>query len=149
MRAVVTHRSAGGVGVMLTVEDPEYSRFDQEAIEPGRSPRHRLSGGDGADWSRLRGGGGGVLVLRIGERLDLSATELVQRAIRFIASATAPRIGVDLGATRRVFDSGLGLLLLLSERAGRLGDRICLASCAPEVRGRLSSEGIASRFRLI
>jgi len=146
MSAVVIHRSPGGVGVMLTAEDPGYSRFVQGAIESGRTPQPRFPVGDGSDRSQR---GGRVLVLSIGERLDFSVAELVQRAIRFIANATAERIVVDLGATRRVFDSGLGLLLLLSERAGRLDDRIYLANCAPEVQGRLSAEGIAYRFRLI
>jgi anti-anti-sigma regulatory factor len=89
-----------------------------------------------------------ALVLRVGERLDLSLSELVQQAIQSIATTVPERVVVDLGATRRVFDSGVALLLLLRNRAGHLKGRMYLANCAPKIFSRLARAGIASQFRM-
>lgn len=89
-----------------------------------------------------------TLVLRIGECLDLSINALVQQAIQALEASRPERVVVDLSATRKVFDSGMALLLLLRNRAGHLKDQIYLTNCAPRICSRLARAGIASRFRI-
>ena len=89
-----------------------------------------------------------TLVLRIGECLDLSINALVQQAIQALEASRPERVVVDLTATRKVFDSGMALLLLLRNRAGHLRDRIYLTNCAPRICSRLARAGIASQFRI-
>jgi anti-anti-sigma regulatory factor len=163
--AVVVHRSRAGVGVMLTSEAPGYDRFVLAALRCGRPVLQPVWAGaaasvipdkqgrplavDTAVAGELRWGKDSkALVLRVGERLDLSLSELVQQAIQSIATTVPERVVVDLGATRRVFDSGVALLLLLRNRAGHLKGRMYLANCAPKIFSRLARAGIASQFRM-
>ena len=89
-----------------------------------------------------------TLVLRIGECLDLSIKAVVQQAVQSLQANRPERVVVDLTSTRKVFDSGMALLLLLRDRAGHLRDRIYLTNCAPRICSRLTRAGIASQFRI-
>jgi anti-anti-sigma regulatory factor len=165
LSALVVHRSENGVGLMLMAEDPEYSQFFHDVLEgrraqslparAGAAASVALGGqGQAAEGKRATGGAlrwakdSATLVLRIGERLDISACVTVEQAIESIRTLSAQGLVVDLAATRKVFDSGMALLLLLRDRAKHLQNRIFLANCTPRVLDRLVRAGIASQFRI-
>jgi hypothetical protein len=55
---------------------------------------------------------------------------------------------VDMKATQKVFDSGLGLLLLLNLHASHLKKPIYLTGYTSRVRGRLARVGVLGHFRV-
>jgi anti-anti-sigma regulatory factor len=165
LSAVVAHRSAGGIGVMLTADDPDYARFCRDALDghpvapvPAVEDPAELvpSGGHGP---AVAGDGAGrcalqwvkdsaTLVLRLGERFDISDYTVVAQAVESIRILPTQQVVVDFGATREVFDSGMALLLLLREGAESVANPIALVNCTPAVRGRLTRAGIAHQFRI-
>jgi len=91
---------------------------------------------------------GTVVTIRVGKDLDLRDCnpflEAVSRAQRLAAS----RIVVDLCQTRRLFDSGLAMLMMLHDRAWYLTEKICITNCRPEIRDRLSGDVFPELFNL-
>jgi anti-anti-sigma regulatory factor len=92
------------------------------------------------------GHGGKWLWLRTGERLDICDCRRFLRAARMLRGSLLDQVVIDLGATRRVLDSGLGLLLMLHGHAGDKADRIKIVNCGPEVLARLRASGIQPLF---
>lgn len=77
------------------------------------------------------------LLIRIDKRFDISSTRQILRAIRTIRSNSLEKVVIDLNATQHLHDSGMALLLLMHQQAGRLRGRIYLINCCPEIRDRL------------
>jgi len=86
--------------------------------------------------------------LRIGERLDLTATRRFLRAADLIRSRAVDQVVIDLGKTRQVFDSGLAVLLMLCQQAGEGVQGIVLVNCRPALLQRLEQAGIRSRLHI-
>jgi anti-anti-sigma factor len=90
-----------------------------------------------------------VITIRVDEQLDFSAHRAFSHACEELAAYPDTRkIIIDLSRTRRVFDSGLAMLLMLRDRAGRLKGRIMLANCGPEIRERLSTSKFGAQFHI-
>lgn len=87
-----------------------------------------------------------TLILRLGQRFDISALGLINRILRSPHTTSIGQIVLDLRATTMLFDSGLALLLMLHARAGPLRERIHLINCRPAVRRRLDESGVGALF---
>jgi anti-anti-sigma regulatory factor len=162
MGGQVAYQSSEGVGIALADPSPEYCRIVRAALGRRESSVESVGGGaPGSPTVANRGHAIEIIEIRaataqfpaamalrlqVGEQLDVSACPQIYEARRILSSAVLDRIVVDLAATRRVLDSGLALLLVLRERAGRLRDHIYLANCRPEVRSRLTGAGLESQF---
>jgi anti-anti-sigma regulatory factor len=82
---------------------------------------------------------GEVILIRAGERLDLSAYDGFDEAAAMARNHPASEaIVVDLSGTRELFDSGRAMLLALRDRAGRLKSRIYLTNAVPKIKHKLS-----------
>jgi anti-anti-sigma factor len=90
-----------------------------------------------------------VITIRVDEQLDFSAHRAFSHACEELAAYPDTRkIIIDLSKTRRVFDSGLAMLLMLRDRAGRLKGRIMLANCGPEIREQLATGKFGAQFHI-
>ena len=90
-----------------------------------------------------------VITIRVDEQLDFSAHRAFSHACEELAAyPDTRRIIIDLSKTQRVFDSGLAMLLMLRDRAGRLKGRIMLANCGPEIRERLATGKFGAQFHI-
>jgi anti-anti-sigma regulatory factor len=82
---------------------------------------------------------GDVILVSVGERLDLSAYGGFGEAVALVKdNPSSEAIVVDLHSTRQLFDSGKAMLLTLREHAGRLRNRIYLTNAVPEIKRKLS-----------
>ncbi|MEA3278569.1 MAG: STAS domain-containing protein [Pseudomonadota bacterium] len=90
-----------------------------------------------------------VIYVRMGERLDCSMVNLFVEACRLAKLGENREIRVDLGRTRRVFFSGLALLLMLCQRAGRLEGHIKLVNCSPDIEEQLSACSLSPKFQIL
>lgn|GEM_PF-3977582 len=140
---VVRIRGHNGFGHQLHGGIAEGQEF--RSFAPFRMGRSSTAApGDGsAPTSRS---GNRTLVLRLGQRLDISALGLMNRILRSPHSTSIGQVVLDLGATTQLFDSGLALLLMLHARAGPLRERIHIVNCRPAVQHRLDESGVGALF---
>ncbi|WP_323706231.1 STAS domain-containing protein [Thiorhodovibrio frisius] len=82
--------------------------------------------------------------------LDIASLDMMQEAIhaaRFDQHQTGCVV-IDMKNTRRVFDSGLELLLFLYRKAGKLRDNLHIVNAGAGVRKRLNEKGLDACFHL-
>lgn len=92
---------------------------------------------------------GSAITINVGEDLDLRLRDTFLQAVAWAQRSVARRIIVDLGKTRRIFDSGLAMLMLLNDRSWRLSSRVRIINCRPELKHRLVHGLIPARFNLV
>jgi anti-anti-sigma regulatory factor len=90
-----------------------------------------------------------AIIISVGEDLDLRLRDTFLRAVGCAQRNVASRIVVDLSKTRRIFDSGLAMLMLLNERSWRLSSKIRIINCRPELKHRLARGLALSKFNLV
>ncbi len=79
-----------------------------------------------------------ILRIVIGERFDLSAYQPFGDAIeRALADRQITAIVVDFCETRQLFDSGMAILLDMTERARSLRIPLCVINASPQIRHKL------------
>jgi len=91
---------------------------------------------------------GTVATIRVGKDLDLRVCNTFLEAVTRAQRLAASRIVVDLCQTRRLYDSGLAMLMLLHDRAWFLTEKIRITNCRPEIRGRLTGDVFPELFNL-
>jgi HptB-dependent secretion and biofilm anti anti-sigma factor len=82
---------------------------------------------------------GNVITLSIAERLDFSAHDNFCEAAQHGAAHRGAKYVIDLGRTERIYDSGIGLLLMLRKRAGGGDADIRIVNCRPELKDALTA----------
>ena len=88
-----------------------------------------------------------VILISVDEQLDLSAYSTFNEAASIATNnPLTTAIVVDLGRTKRLFDSGKAMLLALHRLAGHLKDKIYLTNVAPEIRLQLLHSTLAPLF---
>jgi anti-anti-sigma regulatory factor len=92
---------------------------------------------------------GSAITINVGEDLDLRLRDIFLRAVACAQRNVASRIVVDLSQTRRIFDSGLAMLMLLNDRAWRLSGKIRIINCRPELKQRLARGLAVGKFNLV
>jgi len=85
---------------------------------------------------------GPVLIIRASENLDFSQHDPFCRACKDSREADLSGIDVDMAATRLVFDSGIGMLMMLARHARQRNQSLRLINCSDQVRRRLSEAGL-------
>ena len=98
--------------------------------------------------STTNNGNGNTINIHTDECLDFSVCSLFSRAWELTEYPDMEHIVIDLGNTRRINDSGLAMLLLLSERTEKVVGKIQLVNCRPEVKKRLSYSSLATAFKV-
>jgi anti-anti-sigma regulatory factor len=93
-------------------------------------------------------GNGNTINIRTDERLDFSACGMFSQAWKLTEYPEIENIEIDLGDTRYINDSGLAMLLLLSERTRKLVGQIKLVNCNAELINRLSCNPLATAFHV-
>ena len=92
---------------------------------------------------------GPVVVIQVGERLDVSRTRLLVQAAERAAQSMVSRVVIDFDGTVRLFDSGLAILRLLQQRLGaqhrRSDDRLWTINCSEALHLRLRDAGFFPR----
>jgi anti-anti-sigma regulatory factor len=78
-----------------------------------------------------------AITINVGEDLDLRLRDTFLQVVGCAQRNVASRIVVDLSKTRRIFDSGLAMLMLLNARAWRLSSKIRIVNYRPELQRRL------------
>jgi len=91
---------------------------------------------------------GSVVIIRVGRNLDLRLCDIFLKAAAQAQRLAASRIVVDLRQTRRLYDSGLAMLMLLHDRAWYLTEKIRITNCRPEIRDRLTDDLFPRLFNL-
>jgi len=91
---------------------------------------------------------GSVVTIRVGRDLDLRLCNVFLKAAAQAQRLAASRIVVDLRQTRRLYDSGVAMLMVLHDRAWYLTEKICITNCSPEIRGRLTDDLLPKLFNL-
>ena len=91
---------------------------------------------------------GSVVTIRVGRDLDLRLCNVFLKAAAQAQTLAASRIVVDLHQTRRLYDSGLAMLMVLHDRAWYLTENIRIINCRPEIRGRLADGLFPKLFNL-
>jgi len=92
---------------------------------------------------------GHAIIINVGEDLDLRLRDTFLRAVGCAQMDVAGRIVVDLSKTRRIFDSGLAMLMMLDDRTWRLSGKIRIINCSPELKQRLARSLLPDRFNLV
>lgn len=92
---------------------------------------------------------GAEILINVGEDLDLRLSDTFLQAVSCAQRDVSSRIVVDLSKTRRIFDSGLALLMLLNDRTWRLSGKIRIINCRPELKHRLSRGLVPGMFNLV
>jgi anti-anti-sigma regulatory factor len=92
---------------------------------------------------------GAEIIINVGEDLDLRLSDTFLQAVSCAQRDVTSRIVVDLSKTRRIFDSGLAMLMLLNDRTWRLSGKIRIINCRPELKHRLSRGLIPGMFNLV
>lgn len=91
-----------------------------------------------------------IITIKVGTNLDLRLHDLFMTAIRHAQGSIRNRIVVDLENTRRIFDSGLALLVQLNMRSWRKSCKVNIINCDPELEQqieRVLSPGIFNLSR--
>ena len=91
---------------------------------------------------------GSVVTIRVGRDLDLRLCKVFLKAAAQAQRLAASRIVVDMRQTRRLYDSGLAMLMVLHDRAWYLTEKIRITNCSPEIRGRLTGGLLPKLFNL-
>ena len=91
---------------------------------------------------------GRVISIEVDERLDLSLHSTIVQACELAATPGLRAIEVNVGKTRYIQDSGLAMLLMLRQCAGRLKNRIRVVNCSPEMKAQLMARSMHMQFRL-
>lgn len=81
--------------------------------------------------------------IQVGEHMDCRVHSVFCQASELARYPQTENIEIDLGKTRHIRDSGLGMLLMLYRLSARLKDRIEVVNCQPEIRTRLSDSMLA------
>lgn len=89
-----------------------------------------------------------VITITVGEVLDLRFRDTFLKAIECAQRDVTCRIVVDLRKTRRIFDSGLAMLMLLNDRTWRLSGKIRIINCNPALKQRLARSLDTGKFNL-
>lgn len=93
-----------------------------------------------------------VLVIHTAERLDFSQHEPFCRACEESLSLGIQRIDIDMGATIQIYDSGIGMLIMLARKAHRSGGAertIRIVNCSEELYQRLVEARLPPAFQLV
>jgi anti-anti-sigma factor len=96
----------------------------------------------------IRTSQGNVIKVDVDENLDVSVHSLFVQACEAAAGSGAAEIAVNMRKARHVRDSGLAMLLMLRERAGRLGDTVRLVNCSPAFKRQLLAHRLDAHFSL-
>ncbi len=88
------------------------------------------------------------LRLELGVQLDISSSRSFVHAAQMLRRMDVEQVVVDLARTRRVMDSGLGLLLMLKTHAGDRADRVLVVNCPPALVDRLKQAGLSGRVEM-
>jgi len=91
---------------------------------------------------------GSVVIIRVGRDLDLRLCNVFLKAAAQAQRLAASRIVVDLRQTRRLYDSGLAMLMALHDRTWYLNEKIRIINCSPEIRDRLTDDLLPKLFNL-
>jgi anti-anti-sigma factor len=92
--------------------------------------------------------GDDTLVVAIVGELDMAATLKIEPELdRLLAREQARRLVLDLAAVRFLDSAGLGGLLSIRERAGRLGTEMDLVNVSAAVRRILDVSGMGASLR--
>ena len=91
---------------------------------------------------------GSVVIIHVGRNLDLRLCDIFLKAAAQAQRLAASRMVVDLRQTRRLYDSGLAMLMLLHDRAWYLTEKIRITNCRPEIRDRLTDDLFPRLFNL-
>ena len=91
---------------------------------------------------------GSVVTIRVGQDLDLRLCNIFLKAAAHAQRLAASRIVVDLRQTRRIYDSGLAMLMVLHDRAWYLTEKIRITNCSPEIRSKLTDDLLPQLFNL-
>ncbi len=78
-----------------------------------------------------------AIVIKVGQDLDLRLLDIFMQAIEIVQRGIISRIEVDLSRTRRIFDSGLALLMSLNHRNLTLSGKIRIINCDAGLKSRL------------
>ena len=81
-----------------------------------------------------------AIIIIVGQDLDLRLLDMFLQAVGCVQRGIISRIVVDLSKTRRIFDSGVAMLMLIN---GRLSGRIRIINCNPDLKSRLT-RGLSS-----
>jgi anti-anti-sigma regulatory factor len=92
---------------------------------------------------------GHSITISVGVDLDLRLRDIIMQAVVCAQRDVASRIVVDLRKTRRIFDSGLAMLMLLNDRSWRLSGKIRIINCRPELKHRLMRNLLPDNFNLV
>ena len=84
-----------------------------------------------------------TVVVKVGDRLDISRTQLFAKARDWASQTGASRIDIDLGGTRRLFDSGLAILMRLRQRMDADDQALRVTNCEPSVDRQLRNAGFS------
>jgi len=99
--------------------------------------------------STLRTTLGTVITIETDESLDLRAQGVFQRACRLAEQPDLNFIEVNLGNTRNLRGSGVGLLKMLREHTAPDRHLIRLVNCRPEIRRQLLTSSMRKHFRVM
>ena len=89
-----------------------------------------------------------MITIETEESLDVTSHGVFVNASRLAKRTDVTSIEVDLGKTRIVRDSGLAMLLMLSDLTDRSRNPIKLINCSPVIRNRLTATSVATRFQI-
>jgi len=89
-----------------------------------------------------------VVTLHIGELLDFNVLNTFDKIRKLAVCSELQKIVIDLSQTRHIFDSGLAMLLFLSNKTGGLNIKIILINCSQEILNRLSIYNKSTRFQI-
>ena len=91
----------------------------------------------------------GTPVMHLAGRLDFTKREEFVGALdHFLGQVTAPEVHVNCASLDYLDSSGLGMLLILRDRASQLGCTVALVECTPAVRDILTTVQFGRLFRL-
>jgi anti-anti-sigma regulatory factor len=90
-----------------------------------------------------------MLMLHLGESLDITATHSLLDAAHRLHDQLVDWVVIDMRRTRRIFDSGLGLLLMILQSVGSLSRQIVLVHCSPSLWERLEGAGLSARLTIV
>jgi len=149
MEGKVVHRADQGPGITLRDRDPDYVRIVLSALQRhGMSlPTLSLTEGNTVDsHDKPHSSEARSLLLQIGMHFDLRVIQQVLRAAQLLRDGFIDWVLIDFCMTRRVFDSGLGMLLMLNREAGECARNVVLLNCSPAITQRLEETGLQRQF---
>ena len=84
------------------------------------------------------------MMVKVGDRLDISRSQLFARARDCASQSAASRTDIELGGTKRLFGSGLAIVMRLWQLIGADDQTLRLTNCEPSVDRQLCNAGFAS-----